>query len=605
MAIKFLNNQEITGDLSVGSNTNGYDVTFFGDASGEFMQWDASAAALTISHTDEEAGLGIFTNGSAQTTQPQFKVGRNTSEYWGVYTDDRNAHLVHRQDESTGVMTTRFDQWDNNTGDDTGLWLWRSGDASGASMVTALTLTQAGSATFGTYSGGGGGELNLRDNTTASTVNKSIYVSAQNSGRASIFLDTTAQAGVSQIGFGPTQYAAQNTSGSIEYTNSSSTLVIKTNYQPAITIDSNRWLGIGTTSPGARLDIVGSGLSTTFRLSNTEANATTKYGAIVGRHYTNAEQNVTGMLITSSSSITGGSVSIGGGISTTNAVNKIQFYTALNNTTLTGTERMRITQAGNVGIGTTNPQAQLNVVAGSTVRTWTPASGTSAIFESSNSSRAFVSIVGANQSELLFGDAGSQFSGRVRYDHIDDKLSLWASGSQDVTVDNSGNVGINTASPNSQSKLHITTQNYNTGCRIDGPTGQTFGLMTFYAGGSYRGAISPTSTGVNYISASDYRLKENVIKLQNSTERIKKLKPSNFNFLENPSETVDGFIAHELQEIVPEAVTGKKDAVGFDGEPNYQGVDQSKIVPLLTAALQEAISKIEQLETRIQILENK
>ena len=363
MAIKFLNNQEITGDLSVGSNTNGYDVTFFGDASGEFMQWDASAAALTISHTDEEAGLGIFTNGSAQTTQPQFRVGRNTSEYWGVYTDDRNAHLVHRQDESTGIMTTRFDQWDNNTGDDTGLWLWRSGDASGASMVTALTLTQAGSATFGTYSGGGGGELNLRDNTTASTVNKSIYVSAQNSGRASIFLDTTAQAGVSQIGFGPTQYAAQNTSGSIEYTNSSSTLVIKTNYQPAITIDSNRWLGIGTTSPGARLDIVGSGLSTTFRLSNTEANATTKYGAIVGRHYTNAEENVTGMLITSNSSSTGGSVSIGGGISTTNAVNKIQFYTALNNTTLTGTERMRITNAGNVGIGTgtTNPKAKLDV----------------------------------------------------------------------------------------------------------------------------------------------------------------------------------------------------------------------------------------------------
>ena len=459
MAIKFLNNQEITGDLSVGSNTNGYDVTFFGDASGEFMQWDASAAALTISHTDEEAGLGIFTNGSAQTTQPQFKVGRNTSEYWGVYTDDRNAHLVHRQDESTGIMTTRFDQWDNNTGDDTGLWLWRSGDASGASMVTALTLTQAGSATFGTYSGGGGGELNLRDNTTASTVNKSIYVSAQNSGRASIFLDTTAQAGVSQIGFGPTQYAAQNTSGSIEYTNSSSTLVIKTNYQPAITIDSNRWLGIGTTSPGARLDIVGSGLSTTFRLSNTEANATTKYGAIVGRHYTNAEQNVTGMLITSSSSITGGSVSIGGGISTTNAVNKIQFYTALNNTTLTGTERMRITQAGNVGIGTTNPQAQLNVVAGSTVRTWTPASGTSAIFESSNSSRAFVSIVGANQSELLFGDAGSQFSGRVRYNHSDNKLSLWANGNQHVTVDNTGNVGIGTDNPGAKLEVYGSSPN--------------------------------------------------------------------------------------------------------------------------------------------------
>ena len=102
---------------------------------------------------------------------------------------------------------------------------------------------------IGTFSVAGGGDLNLRDDTTASTVNKSIYVSAQNSGRASIFLDTTAQAGVSHIGFGPTQYAAQNTSGSIEYTNSSSTLVIKTNYQPAITIDSDRNVGIGTQTP--------------------------------------------------------------------------------------------------------------------------------------------------------------------------------------------------------------------------------------------------------------------------------------------------------------------------------------------------------------------
>ena len=206
---------------------------------------------------------------------------------------------------------------------------------------------------IGTYSGGGFGELNLRDDNTASTVNKSIYVSAQNSGRASIFLDTTAQAGVSQIGFGPTQYAAQNTSGSIEYTNSSSTLVIKTNYQTAITIDSDR----------------------------------------------------------------------------------------------------------NVGIGTTNPQAQLNVVAGSTVRTWTPASGTSAIFESSNSSRAFVSIVGVNQSELLFGDAGSQFSGRVRYNHSDNKLSLWANGNQHVTVDNTGNVGIGTDNPGAKLEVYGSSPN--------------------------------------------------------------------------------------------------------------------------------------------------
>jgi len=67
---------------------------------------------------------------------------------------------------------------------------------------------------------------------------------------------------------------------------------------------------------------------------------------------------------------------------------------------------------------------------------------------------------------------------------------------------------------------------------------------------------------------------------------------------------VDGFIAHEAAEVVPESVTGEKDAVDEDNNPLYQGIDQSKVVPLLTAALQEAISKIEQLETRIQTLEN-
>ena len=172
-------------------------------------------------------------------------------------------------------------------------------------------------------------------------------------------------------------------------------------------------------------------------------------------------------------------------------------------------------------------------------------------------------------------------------------------------VTSTGRIGINGIT-NPSSILHAKLNNYATGFWMEGPANTTsFNYMAFYSGTTFKGSINPTVSGVSYGSASDYRLKENVTKLNNSTERIKKLKPSNFNFLENANETVDGFIAHEVQEIVPEAVTGKKDAVGPDGKPIYQGIDQSKIVPLLTAALQEAISKIEQLETRIQTLENK
>jgi hypothetical protein len=135
------------------------------------------------------------------------------------------------------------------------------------------------------------------------------------------------------------------------YNSTSSTLTTK------MVLDTNGNVGIGTTSPASTLDILGGDLSTQFRVSNTSANSTIKYGAIVGRHYTNAEENVAGMLITSSSSNTGGTVSIGGGISAANAVNNVVFYTAANNTTLTGTERMRISSTGaikfnNYGAGT-------------------------------------------------------------------------------------------------------------------------------------------------------------------------------------------------------------------------------------------------------------
>jgi hypothetical protein len=107
-------------------------------------------------------------------------------------------------------------------------------------------------------------------------------------------------------------------------------------------------VGVGVAASGMQLDVVGPYLSTQFRLSNTTSDATTKYGAILGRHYTNAEENLTGMLLTSGSSATGGTVSIGGGIGDANAANHIVFYTAPNNTTVTGSEAARFNTSGNL-----------------------------------------------------------------------------------------------------------------------------------------------------------------------------------------------------------------------------------------------------------------
>ena len=110
------------------------------------------------------------------------------------------------------------------------------------------------------------------------------------------------------------------------------------------------------------------------------------------------------------------------------------------------------------------------------------------------------------------------------------------------------------------------------------------------------GSISVTSTATAYNTSSDYRLKENLVPITGAVDRVNALQPRRFNFLSDPNTTVDGFVAHEVSPVVPEAISGEKDAVDEDGNPEYQGIDQSKLVPLLTAAIQELTARIEALE---------
>jgi hypothetical protein len=117
------------------------------------------------------------------------------------------------------------------------------------------------------------------------------------------------------------------------------------------------------------------------------------------------------------------------------------------------------------------------------------------------------------------------------------------------------------------------------------------------------GTITCTDTATAYNTSSDYRLKENIVPLTGAIDRVNQLQVHRFNFIVNPDKTVDGFIAHEAQAVVPECVTGTKDEVDSDGTPVYQGIDQSKLVPLLTAALQEALAEIESLKARVTALE--
>jgi hypothetical protein len=135
-----------------------------------------------------------------------------------------------------------------------------------------------------------------------------------------------------------------------------------------------------------------------------------------------------------------------------------------------------------------------------------------------------------------------------------------------------------------------------------GGTGSSNNIV-IYRAGTQVGSITTTNTATAYNTSSDYRLKENVVPLTGAVDRINQLQVHRFNFIGNPDTTVDGFIAHEAQAVVPECVTGTKDEVDADGNPVYQGIDQSKLVPLLTAALQEALAEIESLKARVTALE--
>jgi len=130
-------------------------------------------------------------------------------------------------------------------------------------------------------------------------------------------------------------------------------------------------------------------------------------------------------------------------------------------------------------------------------------------------------------------------------------------------------------------------------------------VVSYRYNATERGTISTDGSVIAVTGTSDYRLKENNVNISDGITRLKQLKPYRFNFKDTPSRTIDGFFAHEVSTAVPEAVFGEKDAVATEedidlgykvGDIKAQQLDQSKLVPLLTAALQEVITKVEILE---------
>jgi hypothetical protein len=137
-----------------------------------------------------------------------------------------------------------------------------------------------------------------------------------------------------------------------------------------------------------------------------------------------------------------------------------------------------------------------------------------------------------------------------------------------------------------------------------GSSTSAWNQIVFKNGNGTVGRIETSGSATSYVTSSDYRLKENVVPLAGAIDRLRQIPVHRFNFIADPDTVVDGFLAHEAQAVVPECVTGTKDEVDAEGNPVYQGIDQSKLVPLLTAALQEAIAEIASLKDRVDALES-
>ena len=264
-----------------------------------------------------------------------------------------------------------------------------------------------------------------------------------------------------------------------------------------------------------------------------------------------------------------------------------------------GSERMRIDSSGNVGIGTSSPSYRLDA--------WTTATSTTV---GANTVGAFYSNGNGYDANIRFGD---NVNASARIGYTSGSLYFYTNGAERARIDTSGNllVGTTSASYNTISSGNgyaldvVQTTNNNSGMRLNNAyTTGTINCIAFYTGATYRGAIQFNGTTVSYTSASDYRLKENVQPMTNALATVAALKPVTYTWKENQT-AGQGFIAHQLQEYFPEAVSGTKDALDEEGNPHYQGIDTSFLVATLTAAIQEQQALIVQLTQRIETLEAK
>jgi hypothetical protein len=257
-----------------------------------------------------------------------------------------------------------------------------------------------------------------------------------------------------------------------------------------------------------------------------------------------------------------------------------------------GTTAVTIDTSQNVGIGTTSPADKVSV---------------------SQDQNAQSNIAIINQNAGSSAKSAVRFSSYGGYWDIANgsiannvnSLTFGNSGTERMRIDSSGSLAIGTSSALGKMSLYWnnTTQQ---GFTLQASTTTFNGspIVFYNSSGALSGFIGQTSTTISYNTSSDYRLKENIVSMVGALKKVLLLKPVTYTWKLDGSNG-QGFIAHELQEIVPDCVGGEKDAVNEDGSIKPQGIDTSFLVATLTAAIQEQQTIINDLKARIETLEAK